>query len=38
MFGTILLGTWLAGIIWLFYELKNAPHINEDDENYYDYI
>ena len=32
MFGTFLLGTWLIGAIWLFYELKTAPTVGEDDE------
>ena len=36
MFGTFLLGTWLIGAIWLFYELKTAPTVGEDDE--FDYI
>ena len=36
MFGTFLLGTWLIGVIWFFYELKTAPTVGEDDE--FDYI
>ena len=36
MFGTFLLGTWLIGAIWLFYEFKTAPTIGKDDE--FDYI
>ena len=36
MVGTFLLGTWLIGVIWFFYELKTAPAVGEDDE--IDYI
>lgn len=34
MFGTFLLGTWLLAIIWFFYELKTAPIIDVEDEDY----
>lgn len=34
MFGTLLLGTWLLAIIWFFYELKTAPIIDVEDEDY----
>lgn len=30
MFGAIIAITWIVGLIWIGYEVKNAPMQNED--------
>ena len=32
MFGTLFLITWILGVIWVIYEVINAPLVDEDEK------